>query len=82
MTRVQKERFFNEADYIRLKDKCILTTEKMELAKPDLCVMHPLPRVNEIVTAINLIRDELKNLDNSREDRKEWRRKWVVKTFQ
>lgn len=53
MTRVQKERFFNEADYIRLKDKCILTTEKMELAKPDLCVMHPLPRVNEIVTAID-----------------------------
>jgi aspartate carbamoyltransferase catalytic subunit len=36
-----------------LKDKCILTTEKMELAKPDLCVMHPLPRVNEIVTAID-----------------------------
>ena len=53
MTRVQRERFFNEADYIRLKDKCILTTEKMELAKPDLCVMHPLPRVNEIVTAID-----------------------------
>ena len=53
MTRVQKERFFNEADYIRLKDRCILTTEKMELAKPDLCIMHPLPRVNEIVTAID-----------------------------
>ena len=53
MTRVQKERFFNEADYIRLKDKCILTTEKMELAKPDLCVMHPLSRVYEIVTTID-----------------------------
>lgn len=53
MTRVQKERFFNEADYIRLKDSCILTLEKMQLAKSDLCIMHPLPRVNEIATAID-----------------------------
>lgn len=48
MTRVQRERFFNEADYIRLKDTYILTTEKLATAKDDLCVMHPLPRVNEI----------------------------------
>lgn len=48
MTRVQKERFFNEEDYIRLKDFYILTTEKMALAKPDMLVLHPLPRVNEI----------------------------------
>ena len=48
MTRVQKERFFNEADYIRLKDSYILTLEKLANAKKDLCVMHPLPRVNEI----------------------------------
>ena len=48
MTRVQKERFFNEADYIRLKDTYILTPEKLKNARQDLCVMHPLPRVNEI----------------------------------
>ncbi len=48
MTRVQRERFFNEADYIRLKDSYILTLEKLANAKKDLCVMHPLPRVNEI----------------------------------
>ena len=48
MTRVQKERFFNEEDYVRLKDFYILTKEKMELAKDDLIVRHPLPRVNEI----------------------------------
>ena len=48
MTRVQRERFFNEADYIRLKDTYILTAEKLATAKADLCVMHPLPRVNEI----------------------------------
>ncbi len=48
MTRVQKERFFNEQDYIRLKDSYILTAEKMELAKSDMIVLHPLPRVNEI----------------------------------
>ncbi len=48
MTRVQRERFFNEADYIRLKDTYILTTEKLATAKEDLCIMHPLPRVNEI----------------------------------
>lgn len=48
MTRVQKERFFNEADYIRLKDTYILTPEKLKYARPDLSVMHPLPRVNEI----------------------------------
>ena len=53
MTRVQKERFFNEADYIRLKDSYILTPEKMQEAKGDMCVMHPLPRVNEIAVAVD-----------------------------
>lgn len=48
MTRVQRERFFNEEDYLRLKDRYILDAKKLETAKPDLCVMHPLPRVNEI----------------------------------
>ena len=48
MTRVQKERFFNEEDYIRLKDSYILNTEKMTLAKKDMMILHPLPRVNEI----------------------------------
>lgn len=48
MTRVQKERFFNEADYIRLKDSYILDTDKLKLAKEDLSILHPLPRVNEI----------------------------------
>ena len=48
MTRVQRERFFNEEDYIRLKDFFILTPEKMRLAKKDMMVLHPLPRVNEI----------------------------------
>ncbi len=48
MTRVQRERFFNEADYVRLKDTYVLTPEKMALASPDLRVLHPLPRVNEI----------------------------------
>ena len=53
MTRVQKERFFNEADYIRLKDTYILTPDKLENAKGDLCVMHPLPRVNEISVQVD-----------------------------
>lgn len=53
MTRVQKERFFNEEDYLRLKDSYILTTDKMKLAKEDMIVMHPLPRVNEISTAVD-----------------------------
>lgn len=53
MTRVQKERFFNEADYIRLKDSYILTPDKLETAKLDLCIMHPLPRVNEIDTRVD-----------------------------
>ncbi|MEE1023592.1 MAG: aspartate carbamoyltransferase [Acutalibacteraceae bacterium] len=48
MTRVQRERFFNEADYLRLKDSYILNTAKLENAKTNLCIMHPLPRVNEI----------------------------------
>ncbi len=48
MTRVQKERFYNEQDYIRLKDSYILTPEKLVPAKEDLCILHPLPRVNEI----------------------------------
>ena len=53
MTRVQRERFYNEADYIRLKDSYILTPEKLVPAKPDLCVLHPLPRVNEIAVAVD-----------------------------
>lgn len=53
MTRVQRERFFNEADYIRLKDSYILTPEKMQLAKEDMAVLHPLPRVNEISKKID-----------------------------
>ena len=53
MTRVQRERFFNEADYVRLKDSYILTPEKLQLAKEDLCIMHPLPRVNEISVAVD-----------------------------
>lgn len=53
MTRVQKERFFNEADYVRLKDSYILTPEKLEPAKKDLIVMHPLPRVNEISVKVD-----------------------------
>lgn len=53
MTRVQKERFFNEEDYIRLKNSYILTREKMELAKPDMAVLHPLPRVNEIALDVD-----------------------------
>lgn len=53
MTRVQKERFFNEEDYIRLKDYYILDKEKMELAKSDMIVLHPLPRVNEISVEVD-----------------------------
>ena len=53
MTRVQKERFFNEADYIRLKDTYILTPDKLEPAKEDMIVMHPLPRVNEISVKVD-----------------------------
>ena len=53
MTRVQKERFFNEEDYLRLKDSYILTPEKLSNAKSDLTIMHPLPRVNEISVAVD-----------------------------
>lgn len=53
MTRVQRERFFNEEDYLRLKDSYILTPEKLKNAKADLSILHPLPRVNEISTAID-----------------------------
>ena len=53
MTRVQRERFFNEADYIRLKDSYILTPDKLDTAKKDLTILHPLPRVNEISVAID-----------------------------
>ena len=53
MTRVQRERFFNEADYIRLKDTYILDPEKLITAKADLSIMHPLPRVNEISTKVD-----------------------------
>ena len=66
MTRVQKERFFNEADYIRLKDTYILTPDKLKSAKQDLIIMHPLPRVNEISVAVDddpraLYFDQVKN---------------------
>ncbi|MBR6719522.1 MAG: aspartate carbamoyltransferase [Clostridia bacterium] len=53
MTRVQKERFFNEEDYLRLKDSYILVPDKLKNAKKDLCILHPLPRVNEIAVAID-----------------------------
>ena len=53
MTRVQRERFFNEEDYLRLKDSYILTPEKLVTAKGDLCILHPLPRVNEISVAVD-----------------------------
>jgi aspartate carbamoyltransferase catalytic subunit len=56
MTRVQRERFFNEEDYIRLKDRYVLTEEKMSLARKEMIVLHPLPRVNEI--AVEVDRDE------------------------
>ena len=53
MTRVQKERFFNEDDYVRLKDYYILNNKKLKTAKEDLCIMHPLPRVNEISVEVD-----------------------------
>lgn len=53
MTRVQRERFFNEEDYVRLKDFYILNKEKMALAKKDMMVLHPLPRVNEISVEVD-----------------------------
>ena len=53
MTRVQRERFFNEEDYLRLKDSYILTPEKLRFAKKDMAILHPLPRVNEISVAID-----------------------------
>ncbi len=53
MTRVQQERFFNEDDYLRLRDSYILTLEKLEKAKKDMCVLHPLPRVNEIAVDVD-----------------------------
>ncbi len=53
MTRVQRERFFNEEDYLRLKDSYILDTKKLKTAKEALCIMHPLPRVNEISVAVD-----------------------------
>ena len=53
MTRVQKERFFNEEEYIRLKDFYVLNKEKMELAPEDMLILHPLPRVNEISVEID-----------------------------
>ena len=53
MTRVQRERFFNEEDYLRLKDSYILTPDKLKTAKKDLTILHPLPRVNEISVAVD-----------------------------
>ena len=53
MTRVQRERFFNEDDYVRLKDSYILTPDKLRTAKWDLSILHPLPRVNEISVAVD-----------------------------
>lgn len=53
MTRVQRERFFNEADYIRLKDTYILDPEKLRTAKKDMAILHPLPRVNEIAVSVD-----------------------------
>ena len=59
MTRIQKERFFNEEDYLRMKGFYILDAKKMEAAKPDMIVMHPLPRVNEI--SVEVDKDERAN---------------------
>ena len=53
MTRVQRERFFNEEDYIRLKDSYILNMAKLDLARKDMIVLHPLPRVNEIAVEVD-----------------------------
>ena len=53
MTRIQRERFFNEEEYLRLKDSYILDVEKMKSAKKDMIVMHPLPRVNEIAMEVD-----------------------------
>ena len=53
MTRVQRERFFNEEEYLRMKDYYILTREKMAIAKDDMIVLHPLPRVNEISVEVD-----------------------------
>ena len=53
MTRVQRERFFNEDEYVRLKDSYILTPQKLKNAKQSLSILHPLPRVNEISVAID-----------------------------
>ncbi len=53
MTRVQKERFFNEEDYVRMKDYYILTKDKLAHAKEDMLVLHPLPRVNEIAVEVD-----------------------------
>ena len=53
MTRIQRERFFSEAEYLRLKDSYILDTDKLRTAKKDMCILHPLPRVNEISTAVD-----------------------------
>lgn len=53
MTRVQRERFFNEDEYLRMKNFYILDAEKMQLAKPDMYVLHPLPRVNEISVEVD-----------------------------
>ena len=53
MTRVQQERFFNEEDYVRMKDFYILDNAKMSLARPDMLVLHPLPRVNEIAVEVD-----------------------------
>ncbi len=53
MTRVQQERFFSEEEYLRLRDTYILDVKKLENAKPDMCILHPLPRVNEISVAVD-----------------------------
>ena len=53
MTRVQKERFFNEEDYVRMKDFYILTTDKLTAAREDMLILHPLPRVNEISVEVD-----------------------------
>ena len=53
MTRVQRERFFNEADYVRLKDSYILDMDKLKIAKKDLSILHPLPRVKEISVKVD-----------------------------
>lgn len=77
MTRVQKERFFNEADYIRLKDTYILDKSKLALARPDLSILHPLPRVNEISVEVDDDPRACYSDKHSTANMSEWHSSWT-----